>query len=178
MATSTFQELTRAMQVLGVQGERDWDKVQAHYRQLVLRWHPDRHLGDTQTDAQNRFVAINGAYRLLRTHYQKTGQLPAAHVNAVPLDDGQFIKTRLRQEKFSRPSHWLRNPTIQACSIVLSVLIVFAVVLLMLDSRMVKKNRDRALFETVSISAEKKASSDPVPGAKKPIVHTYNSQDD
>ncbi|SDL87515.1 J domain-containing protein [Siphonobacter aquaeclarae] len=64
---------------LGVSRQATPDELRVAYRQLALRWHPDRNPGSTH--AEERFKAISEAYRVLsdpatRTRYDLSLQAP------------------------------------------------------------------------------------------------------
>jgi hypothetical protein len=59
-------QMTSARAMLGVGRNASADEIQKQYRQLSMRWHPDRHLGKpTEQEAGSRFKLYSSAYGLL-----------------------------------------------------------------------------------------------------------------
>jgi DnaJ-class molecular chaperone len=52
-------------EVLGVPRTASPDEIRKAYRKLALQWHPDRHKGAAQADAEERFKRISEAYEVL-----------------------------------------------------------------------------------------------------------------
>lgn len=66
-------------EVLGVPRTASPDEIKKAYRKLALKWHPDRHKGAAQKDAEERFKRISEAYEVLsdagnRTKYDQFGE--------------------------------------------------------------------------------------------------------
>ncbi|HZL98688.1 MAG TPA: DnaJ domain-containing protein, partial [Planctomycetota bacterium] len=66
-------------EVLGVPRAAGPEEIKKAYRKLALKWHPDRHKGASQKDAEERFKRISEAYEVLsdpekRTRYDQFGQ--------------------------------------------------------------------------------------------------------
>lgn len=73
--------------ILGVSRSVTADELRTVYRQLALRWHPDRNPDNVH--AEERFKAITEAYRVLsdptlRTHYDLFLQAPPKPVPEAP----------------------------------------------------------------------------------------------
>lgn len=63
--------------ILGVEREASEDEIKRTYRQLALKYHPDRNPGDSS--AEEKFKEINEAYQVLsdpekRAHYNQLGE--------------------------------------------------------------------------------------------------------
>lgn len=54
-----------ALKVLGLSKGATQDEITSTYRKLAKEWHPDRHRGDNQAEAQERFIEIQEAYEKL-----------------------------------------------------------------------------------------------------------------
>ena len=66
-------------EVLGVTRTASPDEIRKAYRKLALQWHPDRHKGAAQRDAEERFKRISEAYEVLsdpenRKRYDQFGE--------------------------------------------------------------------------------------------------------
>ena len=64
----------RALDVLGLESDADFDAVRKSWRQLAKENHPDVRPGDA--DAASRFQAIQGAYDVLRTAEERKSWKP------------------------------------------------------------------------------------------------------
>ena len=71
-------ELLQCYQKLELKPECSWKELQAGYRRLVQKWHPDRYQQhpDQQHVAAHRMLEINEAYGILAQYYRQHGQLP------------------------------------------------------------------------------------------------------
>ena len=58
-----------ALRVLKLKPGASWDEVHTQYRLLALKNHPDR--AKDKAKAEQRLVAINAAYAVLKRHYEK-----------------------------------------------------------------------------------------------------------
>ncbi|NBX69667.1 MAG: hypothetical protein EBR01_11970 [Proteobacteria bacterium] len=63
------RELSNALHVMGIPGERDWVNIQKRYRELAKKYHPD--LNPELTQAGNRFMLYDAAYRKLEAAKDK-----------------------------------------------------------------------------------------------------------
>ena len=63
------RELSNALHVMGIPGERDWGNIQKRYRELAKKYHPD--LNPELTQAGNRFMLYDAAYRKLEAAKDK-----------------------------------------------------------------------------------------------------------
>jgi curved DNA-binding protein len=66
-------------EVLGVPRTASADEIRKAYRKLALKWHPDRHKGKAQAEAEATFKQISEAYEVLadaetRKKYDRFGQ--------------------------------------------------------------------------------------------------------
>lgn len=66
-------------EVLGVPRDADADAIKKAYRKLALKWHPDRHAGESQAKAEEQFKRVSEAYEVLsdsekRQKYDRFGQ--------------------------------------------------------------------------------------------------------
>ncbi len=59
------KDLTNALGIMGIPHERDWGLIQKRYRDLAKKYHPD--LNPELTQAGNRFILVDAAYRKLET---------------------------------------------------------------------------------------------------------------
>ncbi|CAM8900461.1 unnamed protein product [Rhodiola kirilowii] len=55
--------------ILEVEYDATDDKIRLNYRRLALKWHPDKHKGDTAATA--KFQEINEAYKVLSDPVKK-----------------------------------------------------------------------------------------------------------
>ncbi|KAL9690272.1 hypothetical protein QQ045_010669 [Rhodiola kirilowii] len=55
--------------ILEVEYDATDDKIRLNYRKLALKWHPDKHKGDTAATA--KFQEINEAYKVLSDPVKK-----------------------------------------------------------------------------------------------------------
>ncbi len=64
--------------ILGLTPGCQWNEVQASYRRLVQKWHPDRYppQSEAQTEAGQRMQELNKAYTALSDYYRSQGKLP------------------------------------------------------------------------------------------------------
>lgn len=124
-----------------------WNDVQAQYRLLVQRWHPDRHPAETRAEAQAEFIEIVAAFKRLRRHYDEHGRLPAPDPapsagavpgrNPAPPSAGE---TRLRAV--------LRSP-LTAVLAALLLAAALATLVRALDERLEREHRARAPSHTI-----------------------------
>jgi curved DNA-binding protein CbpA len=77
MGTDPAREARQAYGLLGLKPHCGDDELTAAYRQLALKWHPDRHLGKDAEAAQQQFQQISAAHDLLVKH-RKTYGVPAS----------------------------------------------------------------------------------------------------
>lgn len=91
--------MTDYYQVLGLQKDATEADIKKAYRQLALKWHPDKHTTDKHI-AQKKFLEINEAYDFLmnpqkRTLYDKfgDGSAPQSTHHAFPF--GMHDATRI-----------------------------------------------------------------------------------
>ena len=68
--------------VLGVQPSASRDEIRAAYKQLALRWHPDRNAQDAS--AEERFKRINEAYQVLSDAPKKDAYDLKRYYHATP----------------------------------------------------------------------------------------------
>lgn len=66
-------------EVIGVARDADDEAIKKAYRKLALKWHPDRHQGDDQEEAETQFKRISEAYEVLsdpekRQKYDRFGE--------------------------------------------------------------------------------------------------------
>ncbi len=67
--TNSFHPPRPAHEILGVAKDASWEEIQAAYKQLVKKYHPDKlsHLGKEFSDlAAKRFVEIQKAFETLK----------------------------------------------------------------------------------------------------------------
>lgn len=71
-------DILQCYQKLDLKPECSWKELQAGYRRLVQKWHPDRYQQhpDQQHVAAHRMLEINEAYGILAQYYRQNGQLP------------------------------------------------------------------------------------------------------
>lgn len=71
-------DILECYQKLDLKPECSWKELQAGYRRLVQKWHPDRYQQhpDQQHIAAHRMLEINEAYGILAQYYRQHGQLP------------------------------------------------------------------------------------------------------
>ncbi|OCH93045.1 DnaJ-domain-containing protein [Obba rivulosa] len=74
-------------EVLGLTHHASKEQIREAYKQLALKWHPDRHTAD-KDDAQQRFVEIGNAYKKLMSRAQRQAKdsvtLSGAATQRVP----------------------------------------------------------------------------------------------
>ena len=63
---------------LGLTPEADWQQVQSKYRQLLIRWHPDRHRHNKtlHEHATQHFITLTAAFNELRDYQRTHNRLP------------------------------------------------------------------------------------------------------
>ena len=63
---------------LGLSPEADWQQVQSKYRQLLIRWHPDRHRHNKtlHKHATQHFIILTAAFNELRDYHRVHNRLP------------------------------------------------------------------------------------------------------
>jgi len=66
-------------EVLGIPRTASPEEIRKAYRKLALKWHPDRHKGAAQQDAEQRFKRVSEAYEVLsdpekRGRYDQFGE--------------------------------------------------------------------------------------------------------
>ncbi len=138
MNMSAQIELEHSLEVLSVDHNNSWEDIEKQYRQLIQQWHPDRNSGEDQQLAQNKFIEINTAYKLIREHYRKSGSVPR---KIPPEQDGPLLGTK--KKVLVNPAVY-RNKFLIAGVLAISIVAVFGAILWSLDSRLAENNRDRA----------------------------------
>ncbi|CFW92911.1 protein of unknown function [endosymbiont DhMRE of Dentiscutata heterogama] len=96
-------------QILGISKDATPDQIKTAYRQLALKWHPDKNLNN-RAEAERKFKEIVAAYEVLsnptaRAEYDKTGSAPSSStglgIGSVPAnwrwDAWMAIKNALDQ---------------------------------------------------------------------------------
>ena len=86
--------------VLGVSRDADDAALKKAYRKLALKWHPDRHQGEQQAQAETTFKRINEAYEVLsdpekRQKYDRFGE---NWEHGQEFDPGPGQRTMTREE--------------------------------------------------------------------------------
>jgi curved DNA-binding protein CbpA len=73
-----------ALRIIGVQNSADFEEIRSVYRDLVKRWHPDRHVDPAaKLDAEARLKKINEAFSYLESVFANSEQS-----SEVPHDAG------------------------------------------------------------------------------------------
>lgn len=144
MSTTLQQQLEQCLVTLDVGPDSNWKDIETQYRQLIQRWHPDRHIDAKDKVAENKFIEINSAYKLIREHYRKNGAIP----RQIPENQGALLGTRKEQPK-AKPAFYKRKAFLFT-AIGLALVIGSSAVLWSLDARMAANNRDRATVEKSS----------------------------
>jgi DnaJ-class molecular chaperone len=67
------QDIGRAYRLLGITRQCTDDQLNKAYRQLALRFHPDRHVDGAAETAQSKFQEISAAYEVLQEHRRTAG---------------------------------------------------------------------------------------------------------
>jgi DnaJ-class molecular chaperone len=101
-------ELVDPYRILQVAPHAEQEVIQAAYRALALKYHPDR---DRTTYAQRRMLQINAAYALLRDETvrsqwdrsQREGDVPRTRTSAAPPPRAEAAGTRVA---FGRYAGW------------------------------------------------------------------------
>ena len=101
-------ELVDPYRVLQVAPQAEQEVIQAAYRALALKYHPDR---DRTTYAQRRVLKINAAYALLRDEEaraewdrsQREGRQAATRVSVTAAPRSESVGTRV---SFGRYAGW------------------------------------------------------------------------
>jgi DnaJ-class molecular chaperone len=101
-------ELVDPYRILQVAPEAEQEVIQAAYRALALKYHPDR---DRTMYAQRRMLQINAAYALLRDEStrsqwdrsQKEGRQASTRTSAAPPPRSEAAGTRV---SFGRYAGW------------------------------------------------------------------------
>lgn len=170
MIESAQKKLEHSLDVLSVHPTNSWDDIEQQYRQLIQRWHPDRNSGADRETAQNKFIEINTAYKLIREHYRKNGAIPR---RLPPEQKGPLLGTR--KETVAKPALY-KNKLIAACAFGLTVVGIIGTILWSLDSRLAENNRDRAKAEKNEASVNAVATpTDQEVGPAKPIKQSSNA---
>ena len=92
------QEFRESYEDLGLDGEADWPTIQATYRRLVNKWHPDRHQHSNtdKTHAQQEFIRVTRAFNDLRDFYREYHRLP---LQRAPANNSAASATRASSGK-------------------------------------------------------------------------------
>ena len=71
-------EFKQHYKTLGLPPDADWQQVQASYRQLLIRWHPDRHRHNStlHEHATQHFIGLTTAFNELRSFQRQHNRLP------------------------------------------------------------------------------------------------------
>lgn len=71
-------EFKEHYKTLGLAPDADWKQVQASYRQLLIRWHPDRHRHNStlHEHATTHFIGLTTAFNELRNFQRQHNRLP------------------------------------------------------------------------------------------------------
>jgi len=93
-----MDDISRSYQVFGLQPGASLDAVKQSYRDLVRVWHPDRFAHDERLRqiAQDKLKEINGAYKVLETHFfeaaaqREAESAPGATSNAEEASTSEF----------------------------------------------------------------------------------------
>jgi DnaJ-class molecular chaperone len=101
-------ELVDPYRILQVASNAEQEVIQAAYRALALKYHPDR---DRTTHAQRRMLQINAAYSLIRDETTRTewdrsqrqGRQAPTRVSAAPPPRSEAAGTRV---SFGRYAGW------------------------------------------------------------------------
>jgi hypothetical protein len=82
---SSKTDFTGHYERLGLDDRATWDNAREKYRQLVLRWHPDRfeQKPRERAYAQQQFIEMSKSYKALRTFYRKNHRLPFQSLRAA-----------------------------------------------------------------------------------------------
>lgn len=64
---------TNAYKVLDLPNTTTDDEIRRRYKKLVMKWHPDRYVGNNKEGAEKRFIEIQQAYEIL-TKRKKSSQ--------------------------------------------------------------------------------------------------------
>ncbi|MCQ2562185.1 MAG: J domain-containing protein [Alphaproteobacteria bacterium] len=96
--------MVQAAQILGVPQNATEDQVRRAYRNLAMRYHPDR---NTASDATTRFQNINEANRVFQEIFSRRRQTSQSTSSQRPSSSGSTTQNTGRQQ--SRPSGSSQN---------------------------------------------------------------------
>ncbi len=61
---SSFEEIVKAKTLLGLHDKASLSEIKSRYKNLMHKWHPDKHKGDSETATQMS-AKINHAYKTI-----------------------------------------------------------------------------------------------------------------
>ncbi|KAF8896483.1 hypothetical protein BD779DRAFT_589267 [Infundibulicybe gibba] len=76
-------------QTLGISGHATPGEIKRGYREMALRWHPDRH-PENKEAATKRFIEIQSAYKALRHDYQNMETQRRSKPKPAPVVPGTY----------------------------------------------------------------------------------------
>jgi len=151
MSDTLQQQLQQCLITLDVGPNCSWKDIETQYRQLIHRWHPDRHADDKSKEAENKFIEINTAYKMVREHYRKTGAIP----REMPEDQGALLGSR-KNQPVRKPALYKRKAFMWSI-LGITIIVIATVVFWSLDARITANNRDRATIEKSSSNRESRS---------------------
>lgn len=100
-------------EILGVNRDADENEIKKQYRKLCLKWHPDKHVGESEElkkEAEEKFKEINEAYTILSDPEKKkmydtygTVDMNAMGGNGFGPDIDEILKNMGGFNPFSNP---------------------------------------------------------------------------
>jgi len=148
MPDTEQQQLDLSLKILEIETSTMWSDIEKRYRVLVQTWHPDRYSGKDNAYAQDRFIEINSAFKLLREYYRRSGTVPTLSSpkpvqSKSTIDSDVYIGTQYRTNSASEIDNKNHFVKVAALFAGLSLLVTLFWVL---DVRITENNRERALI--------------------------------
>lgn len=94
MSLQTQTDFRQHYETLGLTPDADWRQVQSAYRQLLIRWHPDRHRHNNtlHEHATRHFIGLTTAFNELRSFQREHQRLPLQAGNDHSRDPSEPVR--------------------------------------------------------------------------------------
>lgn len=93
-------ETYEAVKVLGVVKSKSFDEIRKRYKELVIKWHPDRNEGNSKAKAEDKFQKISEAFEIIEKYHKDGGEFPIkksldiSQAYTVPIPEVRKVRKR------------------------------------------------------------------------------------